>query len=120
MFKKAGFVSKLLRKVLNGVVRKLCVTSVSSRGCPAGMSRQTALISAASRIDAEIARVQNEIKALDRSILAQQQQRSTLSANLDSLLAAKEKSDMLAPTHSAHFPVYCFIATCACICAVYF
>ena len=67
------------------------------------MSRQTALISAASRIDAEIARVQNEIKALDRSILAQQQQRSTLSANLDSLLAAKEKSDMLPPTHCLAF-----------------
>jgi hypothetical protein len=62
------------------------------------MSRQTALVSAASRIDAEISRVQYEIKALDRSILAQQQQRSTLSANLDSLLAAKEKSDMLPPT----------------------
>ena len=51
---------------------------------------------ASSKIDAEILRVQNEIKALDRSISAQQQQRNALSTNLDSLLAAKEKSDMLA------------------------
>ena len=49
---------------------------------------------ASSSVDAEIARVQNEIKALDRSISAQQQKRSALSASLDALLAAKEKSDM--------------------------
>jgi hypothetical protein len=65
------------------------------------MSRQTVLLGASSRNDAEISRVQNEIKALDRSILAQQQQRSALSANLDALLAAKEKSDMLPPTRHA-------------------
>jgi hypothetical protein len=66
------------------------------------MSRQTTLLGASSRNDAEILRVQNEIKALDRSILAQQQQRGALSANLDALLAAKEKSDMLPPTRM-HF-----------------
>jgi RecQ family ATP-dependent DNA helicase len=65
-----------------------------SRGSAAGMSRQMLLPTTSSRVDAEIARVQNEIKALDRSISAQQQQRSALSANLDALLAAKEKSDM--------------------------
>ncbi len=64
----------------------------------AGMSRQTLIPGASSKIDAEITRVQNEIKSLDRSISAQQQQRNALSANLDSLLAAKEKSDMLAPS----------------------
>jgi hypothetical protein len=66
-------------------------------GSAAGMSRQTLLLSASTKIDAEIARVQNEIKSLDRSILAQQQQRSVLSANLDALLASKEKSDMSTP-----------------------
>ena len=58
------------------------------------MSRQMMLPGASSSVDAEIARVQNEIKALDRSISAQQQKRSALSASLDALLAAKEKSDM--------------------------
>jgi hypothetical protein len=66
------------------------------RSSAVGMSRQTLMPGASSKIDAEISRVQNEIKALDRSISAQQQQRNTLSTNLDSLLAAKEKSDMLA------------------------
>jgi septal ring factor EnvC (AmiA/AmiB activator) len=60
------------------------------------MSRQSLMPGASSKIDAEISRVQNEIKALDRSIAAQQQQRNALSTNLDALLAAKEKSDMLA------------------------
>ncbi len=58
---------------------------------------------ASSRVDADIARVQNEIKALDRSITALQQQRSALSANLDALLAAKEKSDM-STTHLSTTP----------------
>ena len=68
------------------------------------MSRQATLPGASSRIDAEIARVQNEIKALDRSISAQQQHRNSLSASLDSLLAAKEKSDMCYPTRLAFQP----------------
>jgi hypothetical protein len=57
---------------------------------------------ASAKVNAEIARVQNEIKALDRSILAQQQQRSVLSANLDALLASKEKSDMSTPHFALH------------------
>jgi hypothetical protein len=61
---------------------------------------QTKLPGATSQIDTEISQIQNEIKALDRSILAQQQRRSALSGHLDSLLAAKEKSDMYAPLPS--------------------
>jgi len=71
------------------------------------MSRQMMLPGASSSVDAEIARVQKEIKALDRNILALQQQRSALSANVDTLLAAKEKSDMSAarPPHSSRAPL---------------
>ena len=74
---------------------------------------------ASSKIDAEILRVQNEIKALDRSISAQQQQRNALSTNLDSLLAAKEKSDMLASSFlllriQATYYVATFLNACIC------